>query len=71
MQRPWTESVLVDPDDITEDDVLTDWEREFLTAIEEWEGELTERPQAKLDEIEADIPVRLELARQGLWPIDR
>ena len=51
--------------------MLTDWEKGFLASIGEWEGELTDRQQEKLDEIEAEIPIRLELARQGRWPINR
>jgi hypothetical protein len=61
----------IDPDDITQDDVLTDWEKDFLASIECWEGELTCPQQEKLDEIESEIPMRLELARQGRWPINR
>jgi hypothetical protein len=33
--------------------VLTDWEKDFLASIGCWEGELTDRQQEKLAEIEA------------------
>jgi hypothetical protein len=63
--------VFVDPEDITEDDVLTDWEKDFLASVGCWDGDLTDRQQEKLDEIEAEIPMRLELVRQGRRPINR
>jgi hypothetical protein len=60
-----------DFDDITEDDVLTDWEHDFLASVGAQGYPLTERQEDKLAEIEADIPRRLELARRGRWPIRR
>jgi hypothetical protein len=62
---------LFDPDDITEDDVLTDWEKDFLASVGSQDHEPTERQQDKWDEIEAEIPMRMAMARQGRWPIDR
>jgi hypothetical protein len=56
---------LGEPDD---DELLTDWERNFLASLDLWEGELTWRQQEKRDEIEASLELRRELFRQGLWP---
>jgi hypothetical protein len=59
------------PEDITEDHVLTDWEVDFLASVGAQDYDLTPAQQEKLDEIESEIPMRLELARQGRWPIRR
>ena len=56
---------------ITEDDVLTDWEIDFLASVGSQDYEPTAAQQDKLDEIESAIPMRMELARQGRWPIWR
>jgi hypothetical protein len=53
------------PDD---EELLSDWERNFLASIDAWEGELTTRQQAKLEEIEASLERRREMCRQGMWP---
>jgi hypothetical protein len=58
-------------DEIDEDDVLTDWECDFLASVGGQDYPLTDAQQDKLDEIEAAIPERLELARQGRWPVYR
>jgi hypothetical protein len=57
-----------DFDEITEDDVLTEWEREFLASVGAQDYECQ---QGKLAEIESAIPLRLELARLGCWPVYR
>lgn len=56
---------LGEPDD---DELLTDWERRFLTSLDAWHGELAERQQAKRDEIEESLERRREMCRQGPWP---
>ena len=57
-------------EEIEEDDVLTDWERDFLASVGAQDYDLTDAQEDKLAEIEAAIPMRMELARQGLWPVD-
>ena len=58
----------LDREDIDEDDVLTDWERAFLASVGGQDYPLTPAQLDKLEEIEAAIPERMELARQGLRP---
>jgi hypothetical protein len=43
-------------DEITEDDVLTDWEHDFLASVGAQDYPLTDAQEAKLAEIEAAIP---------------
>jgi hypothetical protein len=50
---------------------LADWENDFLASVGSQDYDLTDRQQEKLDEIEASIPMRLELAREGKGPIYR
>jgi len=56
---------LGEPED---DELLTTWERRVLASIDAWAGELTDRQQEKLNEIESNSERRRELCRQGLWP---
>jgi hypothetical protein len=56
---------LVVPDD---DELLSDWERNFLVSLDTSEGELTPRQQEKFDEIQEPLERRREMCRQGLWP---
>jgi hypothetical protein len=58
-------------DEIEEDDVLTAWEHDFLAEVGAQDYPLTDAQEAKLAEIEAAIPERMELARQGRWPVYR
>jgi hypothetical protein len=50
------------------DELLTDWERGFSASIDAWEGKLTSRQQAKLDEIEESLELRRRHSRDGRFP---
>ena len=54
-----------EPDD---DELLTDWEIDFLASIECQDFDLTERQEAKRDEIYAEIETRRALWREGRYP---
>jgi hypothetical protein len=56
---------IIEPDEPTDDELLTEWEQGFLASIDVWEGELTPRQQEKLDEIEMALEERREAWRQA------
>jgi hypothetical protein len=58
----------IDLGEPTDDELLSDWERRFQASLDTWEGELTSRQQAKLDETEESLKRRREMCRQGLCP---
>jgi hypothetical protein len=51
-----------------EDELLTDWERDFLTSIELQDYDLTARQEEKRDEIYVELEIRRELWREGRYP---
>jgi hypothetical protein len=51
-----------------DEELLTDWERNFLASIDAREGELTPGQQARLDEIEESLELRRRNWRDGLFP---
>ena len=60
-----------DPDPFaepTDDELLSNWELEFLASMELWSGEPTEAQQAKLDEIEEALAIRRRHWRDGWFP---
>ena len=54
-----------EPDD---DELLTDWEINFLASIGAQDFDLTERQEAKFAEIEEALQIRRELWREDKWP---
>jgi hypothetical protein len=58
----------IDPDDLDDDDFLTEWERSFLDSISCWDGDLTDRQEEKLAEIQQALEDRRQLYREGRYP---